>query len=650
MVAWVMFRFILPLIIALPCTAMGQARSLKKPGIKSLTIRLEKPRDESRTTQIRVIDRGLNKTTTIELREVKSGKWWGGTYSVESTADQGREVDLQFIRSYSKEVYPLLFSSVADKRVVLLFQSQDSADTFFKANARKKVQVKRPKPVIEEKNSTQELNELELKAAEARALDLKNFEGLSQAERESRSREALTLLNSANELYSKLQYDGAAENYAKAKALDPTSDEAYYKYGVSLYKTEKYLESIAMLSVGEAGASSRVERDYYLALNHLKLKETGRALDLFHNVKDENDSDISPMAAFLAGNILLQQQKYKDAKADFEFVLDTSKSPELDVEAEKLIDEINRIESFLASQKEYLRYSIFTGISYDENILNFAESDQPLGASGYRGSYGVSFLGKIYQTYKSDLSLQLAFSDIYTWDTQFKPSRTLQTADPQALSISLPFRTQFQLGQNQWVWSVQPATTSVVMDVDATRRRRILQSGTLDTDLAFSWSPSWLSAMRLQVNQDTSFMESAEDDNQSSLRTRVGTTQTKIIDPKFGKTLGFDLDFAKTAARGKNNTNNRWDTALTYGFPLGWGELQSNLKVGFASLKYPHNPNQRDDAITSFGIGTAKTFKSGLGISLSLQHLKNSSNVTNYTYDKTLVSTLLTYTGSFSRK
>lgn len=636
-------------LLAFSSSVFAQVNSFTKSNVKSIVLRLERKQEDPATARIQVFDRVTSSTKTLELKQVRSGKWWGGTYSLQSGEGQGKDVDFTFLHPTTRVQYKLLPLVVGQKQVVVMFETLESAEAFKNKHLKdgKFAEALGADRKIEDKDRVYD----ELREAERRAMALAAQERLSEEQRAAKARQALSLLNNADRLYQKEQYEDALEAYEKAIQFDPSLDKAYYRYGVSLYKTENFEKSLTFLNLAEGGIDNPIEKEYYLGLNKMRLQKLDEAVGHFHYVKDENDPKLSPMAAFLAGNILFQTEKYEESKSNFEFVLDNSQDPELDRAAEAKIEEIDRILQFQASQKEYLRYSVFTGLGYDSNILNQIQQGTPTDNAGYRLNYGLSLQGKFYQTYRTDFSGVLSFSDTYSMDKNFKSSRSLQTADPQVLMIGLPFRTQFALAKRPMVWSLTPSTTSITMDPDQTSRRRIIQSTTLDTDLNFPWSGHWLSGIRGQYNQDTSYLEvTDEDENLSSTRTTFGTTQTRILDARVGKSIGLDLAYAKTAAKGKNSSNDRTTIGLLYNYPIKWGEMQGNVKLEYMTLKYPTNSNNRSDTATSASLGVAKSFKSGLSLSGGYQYTANTSNVETYKYNKSIFNVMLSYSGAFSRK
>jgi tetratricopeptide (TPR) repeat protein len=239
----------------------------------------------------------------------------------------------------------------------------------------------------------QEQTRLSFEAQEAMKREelLKQQEAKSKEEKEKAKNLAAEKAKQAFAAYQKGKFDDAVKLYEEASSLDPENDVFYYQYGVSLYKVNNFNKSLSILSMAEGGDQNPIEHRYYVALNHLKLNEIDKAVSEFKEIKDEDDKSLSPISAFYAGNIELKQNKFKEAREDFQFVLDKSSDPQLDKEAEAKIEEIDRLEQFYESQKEIYKYVLFVGPQYDGNVLNVATQNLATNSEAIRLQYGVSF-------------------------------------------------------------------------------------------------------------------------------------------------------------------------------------------------------------------------------------------------------------------
>lgn len=527
-------------------------------------------------------------------------------------------------------------------------------------NVSAKVLEAREQARLNERNQERERMSLETQEALKREQLLREQEKLNVKEREQRKAEVDRLIQQGNSQYGAGKYKEAVESFRSATELDPSRNEIYYRYGVSLYKVDDYNHSLAVLSQAEGGEQSPVEHSYYVALNHMKLKEYEKAAEEFHSIQEENDKDLSPVAAFFAGNIEYQLKRYPEAKKSFEFVLDNSSDPQMDKEAESMIEEINRIENFLQSMKEYFKYSFNMGLTYDGNVLNMATQNLSTEVAGYRLSYGASAAYKWWQTYKSELSTQISFSDMYSVTSGFKSDATLQSADPQMLNMGIPFRYQFEAFGKGFVWNLNPSFTSLTMSAESSTRKQILQSTSLATDLSYQLNSNWMSLYKLDFTQDLSFLSSSSTtstdgsstenpDDQAANRYTLSTTQTRLLDPKATRLLPLDLSYVLNQAKGKNNNYTKLIAGVSYVFPF-FGGTQAVGKIEYTDLVYPNNSNDRHDKTTTLTFSGSKSLSKKWNWSATGQYVSNSTNLDANKYDKFVISTNIVYSGALERK
>ncbi len=577
---------------------------------------------------------------------------------------EGSQV-LEFRTRDGKPLFAHTYQSPSVKKglAVSLFATEEALESFaqeFDAKIREKELSALPKAPEADKGKTltpeqqQKMQEqtrfsLEATAAMKRQQSREEQEKLSADEREKRVRAAANLVKAALARYDKRDYKGAEKRFARAIQLDPDNNNYYFQYAVCLHKNNKYNRSLTMLSMAEGGDYNQVEYDYYLALNHMKLKEYEKAEEEFLNLKEENDPKISPVAAFFAGSIQFQFTKYKEAKANFEYTLDNSQDPGIDKEAEKMIEEIDRIESFIASSKEIFRYTFALGPIYDGNVLNVATQNTTTDVEAYRLSYSGTFLLKYLKTMSTELGVQLLLSDMYSLDKNFKSEATLQDADPQVGNLSLPSRHDFQMLKRAWSWSLSPSYQTLTMSAGSDKRRNILTTTAVATDLTTAVTGSWIAAANVEYALDKSHLEvTAEEANSTASRLTVGTTQTKLLGLDGKKTLSLNLAHTANAAQGWDNTYAKNVVSLTYGYPFFWTSYGS-FKLEYSASDYPLATVERKDSATSAVISSSKDISKAWNMMTSLQYDMNASSIETNRYNKFVFTLIFTYTGSIQK-
>jgi tetratricopeptide (TPR) repeat protein len=626
-----MKKIVFLLVFASP-TAFATPQEYSLSDSHPLLIRVVVKDTQSESLPLIVEEKTTKKAVVLNLNLLPSKTGYGGIYRIDfSNAPAEPTYEFHLRSNDAKNLF--IFSEKTPKyQRLTLFETDEQATAYAKAHPtpepsktvtksagaepktlkNQKAEQEAAKKASEQVQAQERMN-LELEEAVRREKMLKDQEKLSQAEQKNRADRALVMINQASDFYGKGQYQQSADLYSKAIDLDPSHDEIYYRYGVSLYKIDQYNKSLAVLSVGENGVQNKAEYNYFLGMNHMKLKENDKAIDKFHASREDNDKEISPMAAFLEGSLEFQDKKYPESKESFEYVLDNSKDPQLDNQAEGMIEEINRIENFLNSAKEKIRYTFSGGVSYDGNVLNIAKQNLATDDAAYRLAYSTTFLYKFFQAYKSELGLQASYSDLYSTNTNFAADTSIQAADPLVMAVSLPYQFQFQGLGHAYMAHLTPSYSTLTMNPDGTVRRKIIQSSTLDSDVGYQPSPTWYSVYRIQLNQDTSALDAISvDDDQTALRTTFGTTQTYYLDPRALRTLGADLSYAINTAKGKNNSYQKTILGVTYTFPaMG---LQASLRPEYTTQNFPDNPNGRSDNLISLSVAGSKSLTKTLSL------------------------------------
>ncbi len=498
--------------------------------------------------------------------------------------------------------------------------------------------------------SEKERLEFEMREAVNREKNKAVFDRLSPAEKAAKKVSAKTFYEKSLSLAKMNDLIESEKALVQAIIRDPSEDLYYYAYGINLFKQNKNNQSLAMFSLAQGGEFNQAEYDYYIALNHMKLEEFDKALEEFESIRDDKDPYYSAVAGYLAGSIQFQFQKYDEARKNFETVLDISNDPKLDADAEKMIEAMNQIEAFKEIQKQYLRYSFFTGLTYDQNVLNVATQNLATNVEAYRLGYGSTVWYKISKKEKSEVGLQALYSDIYSVDKSGKATPTLQSADPQVMSLSVPMKFQGEAKENTPFYSVTPSYQLLFMNPDGTKRRQVLGTLQLTSDMTKPVTPTWIGVYKLEYGKDQSFLTaSSVDDELNAERWTLGTTQVKLLNAQGTQTLAGDWNYTHNRAQGLNNEYKRQTLGLTYGFPSFSGYAGS-FRIETVSADYFRSSAFRLDSGRTFTLGHSKEIAKALSFSGNIIYTQNTSNVDLYKYNKWMFSVLFTYAGSLTEK
>ncbi len=603
--------------------------------------------------RVYAIDQKTNKLYIVHLKKMKDGSY---TSQFDLKNKPFAELPV-FIFGADEKVTKKLIVVVKDEKQfqrIALFDNEMKSMLYTEDPDNK---VKMDKSDVQEwlrkRSQLIEKNRLEVETefVLSREKKKKEFESLPAKVQSQREAEAAVLARKAEEAYRSEKDAEAVELFKNSVTLDPRQDKVYYKYGVALYKTNDYVHSLAALASAEGDVQNKAEYYYYIGLNNMKLKDMEKAYDSFRIARDENDPGVSPMAAFLGGNIAFQTEKYDAAKEDFQFILDNSQDVAMDKQAEKMLEQIDQIEAYIASTKQVFRYSIFAGYSYDQNILNISQAQgTPTDNAGYRLNYGVTGYYKIRQTTTSELGLQASYSDTYSTDTSNNATTALQASDPLLLNVGVPYRMNFQAYEKPMVWSITPSLSTVTMNAESKGRQKILESKTVDSDVMIQVSPQVISAYRVQLNMDEAFLSSNGGENdQGGTRVTLGTNQSYLLNPSGSERIAGDLSIVQNNSKGKNNSYDKQIISLLYGFPAPLASSGS-IKAEFATAGYKLNSNDRTDSIWTYTLGASRPFWEVWSLALNAQFINSKSSLETNKYDKSIVGFVISYSGSISKK
>lgn len=516
-----------------------------------------------------------------------------------------------------------------------------------------KAQVQERKETIVRMNDRiQEQSRLSFETQEAlKREELLKQQAAQNAEAKLKAKaDSLAYAAQAEKAYKAGNYAAASTNYQKAYELDPENDKFLYQYGVTLFKVGNYNKSLSVLSLAEDGDQDPLEHRYYVSLNHFKLKEYDKALEGFDDLQLEKDPNLSPTAAFFAGTIEFQKGYYPKAKERFQVVLDSTKDPGLDKQAEAKIEEIDRIESFLESQREIIRYNLYTGLQYDGNVLNISTQNLATNSEAIRLMYGGSLTYYYFRTMSSKFAAELFAADMYSVDKNLKSDSTIQSVDPLQYGLRLPVNFTHSLGKTPFNSNISPYVTFLNMSDDGGARKKILDSSGLLLDTQWEQSAGRYHIFKVDyVIDKSSLVVSSADDDQSAKRTSFNYNWLMLLNPTGNKSFLADVGYVTNKSDGKNNNYTKMIVAGTYAFP--WtSKYAGSARIDYTDLKYPENSNLRKDTIYGVTLGASQDLAKNKNMGLSLSYLMNNSNVESYKYNKVLLGFTYSYSGNYLRK
>lgn len=486
------------------------------------------------------------------------------------------------------------------------------------------------------------LEQIERQKAEERAREAR---AASEKEREERRKKAAELAKKALEHYQQGQFLDAEEKFRRAVDLDPENKSYYFRYGVTLYRNDKFNEALVVLKLTPiTDPESELEKKYYMGLIHLRLKELSPALTLMQEVGTQKQSALAPSAAFYEGIIHFTNEDYEKAQEPFERVIDTSKDPRLDEQAEEYLDKLH----LLIKQKREMSKRVFingsAGLMYDSNVLLAPDTETAQGTSTKEGDFRLALSGDLEYRPIFTNSHELGVKAMGYYMRSSKDSVAL--ADPMLWNLSVPYSYKGMAFGKGYKMALKPAYEIVYMDENSDgNREQVLGSLILAGDNTFVMKKDWFATYSAEVRQDDSKSASSTgDSNSDAMKITLRTTQTLLLDKAMKEALVGTLAYVNNNAVGKDKFYSRYDLGATYVRPTDWnGTL--NMGLAYYYLSYDKKDSVRKDNNITLSAGASKAIKEWVSWNVTGSYSLNSSNESESSYSKftILTSALFNY-------
>ena len=473
---------------------------------------------------------------------------------------------------------------------------------------------------------------------------------LTEQERAARQEQARQVSAEALALYDQGNFKEAEGKFKQAVDLDPDNKDYFYKYGITLYRNQKFNDALVALKIAKVDASLELEKKYYIGLVYYRLGELDNAITSFSEVAKSNDPAMAPLSQFYLGVIQFAQEKYDPAKQSFEKVIDTAKDPRLDQQSEDYLD---RISGAMAYQK--MRENKWTamgtlGLMYDSNVLLNPSNNQGTGMP--TNSPDLRLLTLVDLQYRPIFNETHELAPHVTLNMTNSEKGTSAPADPWIYDVAVPYSYKHK----NWKSTITPGYEWLVMAIDGSSTKTVaMNSYFLTWDNTFAMNKNWFSTYTVQYRRDNSLDPQGTDsvaggtnpDNLSANLFTLRTSQTFLIDKARKQALIPTLDYMRNAAVGSNRTYNRYDLGLTYVRPLPW-DLTWNVGFNYYRMVFPGTtgPNRldKDYSVTT---GVSKPVRDWVTWGLTGTYTVNNSTDVRYGYDKYLVLTTATFVTNF---
>jgi hypothetical protein len=475
----------------------------------------------------------------------------------------------------------------------------------------------------------------------------KEQEAMSAAERYKREEEAKKWADQGNTAYDLGDFKEAESFYSKSVELNPNNKEVYFKYGVSLYRNEKYNDALVAFKLSASDPKTDLEKRYYNGLIHYRLNEMEPAHTEFNAVKIAKVQGISQMAEFYNGVAFFSEGKYEEAQKEFEDIVDNSQDPALDKKAEEYLEKI--ADAIAAKKEAARRWKVNASFAemYDSNVLYTPDNDSSTGTAKGKGGLRSSLSGdvdyRLFYSTKHEMSLKANTLYQYSMNSDFK------TADPFLSGVAAPYVTKGTLGQRGYTFAVTPGYDTLYMDAEDTgSRKNILNSMYGQGDLVVVMRDNWFADYSLEVRNDKyTLSTSTGDDDQDAMKYTLKTQQIRLLDQAKKQALILIGDVVLNNAKGKNKSYNRLELGALYSAP--WAKYKDttwNTGVMLYKQDYSSSTDNRADTDMSFVLGMNKIITPRWNWTATANYISNASSVDDDQYSKYSITGAINYTWS----
>lgn len=445
-------------------------------------------------------------------------------------------------------------------------------------------------------------------------------------------------------------FEEAAKKFQEAIQLAPDTFAYIYQYAVTLYRLEQYNRSLVFLQISDDASINQNERQYYLGLNYLGLRDFDNAEASFERVVVARDPAMSDSAKFYIGVVNFEMQNWEKAQAAFQKVLDTSTNKDLDKQAEAYIEQILRQRQFDVERAKKWTLSATIGEMVDSNVILSSISALDQGTASDSLGYRSLLMGSlnyrpIYEE-EREFAVQADLLTIYTVDKSFARAQSLRNADPTVATLTVPWSfksTAFGFG---YKLDLAPGYETIIMSLEDDQSKVIIDSILLNVNNLVVMSPTWFANWNVETRKDTTHLAASTGDNDANAyKVKLLNSNTFILNPSKTKFLMAEAGATMNQAIGRDATYNRLDLSVGYLQPFYWDTVGS-LKLGYFYLTYPNHTSSRVDNNVTATFGASKRLNEIYSTGLTASYNMNSSTVDLNAYKKwTLLLTMSAVTG-----
>ncbi|MBX7231263.1 MAG: hypothetical protein K1X29_04160 [Bdellovibrionales bacterium] len=462
----------------------------------------------------------------------------------------------------------------------------------------------------------------------------RQLKAMSEKQKEIRQKQAEEIAKEALEDYQNGRFKEAEEKFHKSVELNASETSYYFRFGVTLYRNEKFNEALVTLKLTPDTPDILLEKKYYMALCHMRLNEPDLAMSFLKEVGEIKDSPLAPSALFYQGIILFGKGDYESARSPFEKVIDVSSDPKLDQQAEEYLDRL----VILIQQKKAMAKKIFVngsaGLMYDSNVLLAPDTETLQGSATKKGDLRYSLAGDVEYRPLYNLSHELGVkaSGYYL----FSSHEDVSLADPLLWNVAIPYSYKGMAFGKGYKFSLKPSYEVLYMDENSDGTRDlVLQSSIVNLDHTFLMHKNWFSSYLLEFRNDDSLSASSlGEDNADALKISLKTLQTFLLDQSAKEVLAASAGYVINNAKGNNKYYSRYEVGAFYVRPVIKGAASFNLGINYYLVEYSKRTEFRQDNNTTVSTGITKPVKPWWSWNVSGTYSTNISSEAASSYNK----------------
>jgi len=409
------------------------------------------------------------------------------------------------------------------------------------------------------------------------------------------------------------------------------TDSIDFKRAVQSFNSKQYESSLYILQKIKDREDYKIAYNYLSGLNYYKIQNYELAeKHMSEVVKDFQCKEIAN-AYFYIGLAQFQKGLYETAVNSFELAIDTSTDSSIDRKSEIMIEKALQIQNQIERDKIKWTLGFGLGFQSDSNVLNAAESDK-----SYRGHI-INWNGFIsYKAFADKDSLfepMFYYSDMLTYNSDFKDDSDLKKSDATQILLSFPFRVNY----NSFVSKSSLNLGYYLLPNDSNQKNLAISLFFFRQDVVIPVNKNLETNIKVIIGRDQSELSYSDAaDNQDSIKFELGTGFNYQLLSFSGHSINGLIGYIINSAQGDNAKYNKYYAEIDYSMP-SLRETESNFKAEYSAANYFKSSTDRKDNSLGLTYSITKDVTENSNLGLSLSQSYNYSTISANKYNDTVI-------------